>query len=87
MAFDLGDVALHFDDPAWPGAEEERVETLLSRTVSIRTTPTRAPDSFQSASPFGGKRDFNRFWTALIMLAAVLAVVASVMFITSFFRG
>ena len=84
----VGDVAFQFDDPAWSNdAPDERVETLLARTVSIRTAPTRAPESFQSSSPFGGKRDFNRMWTGLIVLAAALAVIVSVLFITSFFRG
>jgi len=49
----------------------------FSMTVRIRTAAEGAapPTGFASVSPYGARRDFRLFWTILIILAGVAALV------------
>ena len=84
----FGDVQFEFNDPAWVEAPSEaEVAAMPAPTVGIKPASQRIPSSFQTASPFGERRDFSNFWMALILLAAILAGGAAVVFIVRFFRG
>jgi pSer/pThr/pTyr-binding forkhead associated (FHA) protein len=84
----FGDIQFEFNDPAWaevpPAAE---ASATPSPTVGIKPSAQRVPSSFQTASPFGERRDFSNIWMALILLASILAAGAAVVFIVSFFLG
>lgn len=85
----LGEVEFEFGDPAWaePVSEPQGEESRSPPTVGIKSSTLRVPSSFQSASPFGHRRDFSNIWTALILLVAGIAVGATVVFMWKFFHG
>lgn len=84
----MGDLQFEFNDPSWaeitPESDEDGKHTP---TVNVKPASAKVPESFQSASPFGRRRDFSNAWMALIILAAVLAGGAAVYFMFIFFRG
>ncbi len=82
----LGDVHVEFNDPAWV-VIPSGAEAASPPTVGIKLAAPRIPPSFQPASPFGERRDFSNFWTAMILLAALLTVGAAVALVVLFIRG
>ncbi len=84
----FGEIQFEFNDPTWAEAPSgTEAAPMPPPTVGIKSSAQRIPSSFQTASPFGERRDFSNFWMALILLAAILAAAAAVVFIISFFRG
>jgi predicted component of type VI protein secretion system len=84
----FGELHFEFNDPAWVEAPSgTETPPMPPPTVGIKSSAQRIPSSFQTASPFGERRDFSNLWMAVILLAAILAAGAAVIFIVSFFRG
>jgi pSer/pThr/pTyr-binding forkhead associated (FHA) protein len=83
----LGEVEFEFGDPAWvePGAGPGA--SASPPTVGLKSSTIRVPSPFESASPFGHRRDFSNIWTGLILLVAGVALGAMIVYMWKFFHG
>jgi pSer/pThr/pTyr-binding forkhead associated (FHA) protein len=52
-------------------------ESILAAQVEVAPGPTAAPESFESISPFGARKESGKgFWYFLITVVGILALVA-----------
>jgi pSer/pThr/pTyr-binding forkhead associated (FHA) protein len=84
----IGEIEFEFNDPAWAEITPQKEdESRLPPTVGVKPAALRVPTSFQSASPFGQRRDFSNFWMVLILLGALACIGLGAFFMYLFFRG
>jgi pSer/pThr/pTyr-binding forkhead associated (FHA) protein len=84
----VGEVEFEFNDPSWAEITPEKDEaSRLPPTVGVKPAALRVPSSFQSASPFGHRRDFSNVWMVLIILGALACIALGAFFMWSFLRG
>lgn len=77
----VGGVELMFD-----GQDVEVVQTGSDTSkIEVMAEPVQVPQNFQSASPFGNRRDSRRNWVIATVILLVLVVAALVFFLLRIF--
>lgn len=84
-----GEAEFEFNDPSWAEITPEKEEAArMPPTVGVKPAAQHVPNSFQSASPFGHRRDFSNLWMVLILLGALACIGLGALFMYAFFfRG
>lgn len=79
----IGSLEFMFDAAA---DEVEGTAVDMHASVEVAEGPAQAPQTFNSISPFGSRKDTHKLWYFLIGVIGIVALVAVVFFVVKLLR-